>query len=64
MQPCIIILISIHDAASYLAFIRRVCIRVHFRSCPVYPLAPVSLVYVYIAYTPTACLMYTKLYVA
>ena len=37
---------SIHDAASYLAFICRVRIRVRirvrvcFRSCPVYPLAP------------------------
>ena len=34
-----IILNSIHDAASYLAFICRVRIRVRFRSCPVYPLA-------------------------
>ena len=39
-----IILNSIHDVASYLAFICRVRIRVRirvrFRSCPVYPLAP------------------------
>ena len=37
-----IILNSIHDAASYLAFICRVRIwvRVRFSSCPVYPLAP------------------------
>ena len=45
MHAAIIILNSIHDAASYLALIRRVRIRVRirvrvrFRSCPVYPLA-------------------------
>ena len=38
----IIILNSIHDAASYLVFIRRVRIRVRLGLCPVDPLAPLN----------------------